>query len=214
MESFMKLFVQLLGGMRNTLWLFSVTLVFALPLGLLLALGRRSKSKILSGAIRVYNLIIRGTPLMLQLIVVYIAPFNIFGVTWDRMTAAIVAFILNYAAYFSEIFRSGIGSIPRGQYEAAKVLGLSKWTTNKSIILPQVIKRILPPMSSEFMTLVKDTALASTLSIVEMFTVAQNNAMRTFDLTPLYVAGIFYFVFNAIVEQLFHLAERKLDYYH
>ena len=213
MESFMKLFMQLMGGMGNTLWLFAVTLVFSLPLGLLLALGRMSKNRILSGIIRIYNLIIRGTPLMLQLIVVYIAPFNIVGFTWDRMTAAIVAFILNYAAYFSEIFRSGIESIPRGQYEAAKVLGLSKWVTNKSIILPQVVKRILPPMSSEFMTLVKDTALASTLSIVEMFTVAQNNAMRNFDLTPLDIAGIFYFAFNAIVEQLFHLAERKLDYY-
>lgn len=209
----MDLFLQLLEGMKTTVFIFAVTLGCSLPLGLLLGLGRRSKNKVLSTAIRIFNLIIRGTPLMLQLIVVYIAPFNLFGVTWDRMIAALVAFVLNYSSYFSEIFRSGIDSIPRGQYEASKVLGLSKWTTNTSIILPQVIKRILPPMSSEFMTLVKDTALVSTLSIVELFRVAQTTAMRTFDLTPLYVAGLFYFVFNAIVEQLFNLAERKLSYY-
>ena len=160
-----------------------------------------------------YIQIMRGTPLILQLIFVYFAPFYIFGASYDRFTACILAFVINYSAYFSEIYRSGLQSIDRGQYEAAKVLGFSKAYTFFHIILPQVIKRILPALGNEVITLVKDTALAQTIGVAELFRVAQTASSREFSTVPIFIAGIFYFVMNYIVSRLFTIGERKLDYY-
>jgi polar amino acid transport system permease protein len=158
----------------------------------------------------------RGTPLMLQLIVVFFAPFYVFQIQLDRsyrFTAVIIAFVLNYAAYFAEIYRSGIESIPVGQYEAAKILGFSKSQTFMKIILPQVIKRILPPVTNETITLVKDTSLAFVLSIVEMFTAAKQIAASETTMMPLMVAGLFYYIFNLLVAMIMESIEKKLDYY-
>ena len=149
----------------------------------------------------------------LQLIFVYFAPFYIFGASYDRFTACIVAFVINYSAYFSEIYRSGLQSIDKGQYEASKVLGFSKAYTFFHIILPQVIKRILPALGNEVITLVKDTALAQTIGVAELFRVAQTASSREFSTVPIFIAGIFYFVMNYIVSRLFVIGERKLDYY-
>jgi len=195
------------------LLIFVLTLVLALPLGLLVALGRMSRHRFISEPVRFYQLVMRGTPLILQLMFVYFAPYYIFGFSYDRFTACIVGFVVNYAAYFAEIYRGGIGSIPKGQYEAGRVLGFSPAQTFFRIILPQVIKRILPPMGNEFMTLVKDTALASTIAIPEVFRVASSAASREFSTWPLVVAGVIYFILNYVVESFFHFAEKRLDYY-
>lgn len=208
---------QLLGPMLEgtsvLLKIFFLTLLFALPLGLVVAFGRMSKKKYISQPVRAYQLVMRGTPLILQLMFVFFAPYYIFGRTYDRFTAAIIAFVINYAAYFAEIFRAGIESIPQGQYEAAKVLGYSKAKTFVRIIIPQVVKRILPPMGNETMTLVKDTALAYTIGVAELFRAATNASSRAFSTVPLLVAGLIYFILNFVVEKLFIQAEKKLDYY-
>jgi len=203
----------LLEGTLVTLQIFFLTLLFSLPLGLLVSFGRMSRNKIISEIIKIYIDIMRGTPLILQLIVVYFAPDDLFGLNIDRFVAAVIAFVLNYSAYFAEIFRGGIESMPKGQYEAAQVLGFTKSQTFVLIILPQVIKRILPPVSNEVITLVKDTALVQTLGVSELYRVARNEASRISSTTPLFIAGVFYFVMNWLVTRVFHFAEKKLSYY-
>jgi len=203
----------LLEGTLVTLEIFFLTLLFSLPLGLLISFGRMSKNRLLSEIVKIYIDIMRGTPLILQLIVIYFAPSMLFGLNIDRFIAAVTAFVLNYAAYFAEIFRGGIESMPKGQYEAAQVLGFTGTQTFMGIILPQVIKRILPPISNEVITLVKDTALVQTLGVSELFRVAKNEATRVSNVTPLFIAGVFYFVMNWIVTRVFHFTEKKLNYY-
>lgn len=212
----MDLFVQLAGGMGTTLQIFFLTLIFSLPLGLIVAFGRMSKHLLLKNIVRVYISIMRGTPLMLQLLVVYFGPYYMFGITISPMyrgVAVIIAFALNYAAYFAEIYRSGIESMPRGQYEAAKVLGYSKAQTFFVIILPQVIKRILPSLTNEIITLVKDTSLAFSIAYAEMFTEAKAIAATSRSMMPFVAAAIFYYIFNAVVAFVMETIEKKMSYY-
>jgi polar amino acid transport system permease protein len=208
-----KLFWLLFDGMLISIELFVLTLIFALPLGLIISLGRRSKNIIISGITSIYISIMRGTPLMLQLVVVYFGPYYIFDRTFDRFSAAVLALVLNYAAYFAEIYRGGIDSIPKGQYEAGEVLGFTKMQVFFKIILPQVVKRILPAISNEVITLVKDTALVTVIGIAEMFKAAQTEASRILSVRPLFIAGAFYYVMNLFVAKLFTFAEKKLNYY-
>ena len=202
--------------MVTSLWIFAATLIFSLPLGLLISFGRMSKNKIISTIFKLYISVMRGTPLMLQLMVIYFGPFYILGVqisqSWKNMAVAI-GFVLNYAAYFAEIYRGGIESMPQGQYEAAKILGYTKAQTFIRIILPQVIKRILPAITNETITLVKDTSLAFTISIAEMFTVAKQIGAAQTSVVPLLAAGIFYYVFNLIVATVMEYIEKRLSYY-
>lgn len=212
----MDLFVKLAGGMGTTLQIFFLTLIFSLPLGLIVAFGRMSKHLILKNIVRVYISIMRGTPLMLQLLVVYFGPYYMFGITISPMyrgVAVIIAFALNYAAYFAEIYRSGIESMPKGQYEAAKVLGYSKTATFFVIILPQVIKRILPSLTNEIITLVKDTSLAFSIAYAEMFTEAKAIAATSRSMMPFVAAAIFYYIFNAVVAFVMETIEKKMSYY-
>ena len=207
---------QLAGGMVVSVEIFLLTLLFSLPLGLIVAFGRMSKNGIIKGIVKIYIAIMRGTPLMLQLIVVYFAPFYVFGIKISqtyRFVAVIIAFSINYAAYFAEIYRAGIESIPIGQYEAAKVLGYSKVQTFFKIIFPQVIKRILPPVTNETITLVKDTSLAFVIAVAEMFTIAKQIAAKQASVSALMVAGLFYFVFNNVVSFAMEAIEKKLSYY-
>lgn len=209
----MKFIGFLLEGTLVTLQVFFLTLLLSLPLGLLVSFGRMSRNKLINGVVKLYIDIMRGTPLILQLIVVYFAPYYLFGWNIDRFFAAVTAFVLNYSAYFAEIYRGGIQSMPKGQYEAAEVLGFTRIQTFMRIILPQVIKRVLPPISNEVITLVKDTALVQVLGVSELFRVAKNESSRISSTTPLFIAGIFYFVMNWIVTRIFHLAEKKFNYY-
>lgn len=207
---------QLSSGMLKSMGIFFLTLIFSLPLGLLIAFGRMSKNKILRTVMKVYISVMRGTPLMLQLLVVYFGPYYIFGMRVGnsyRLWAVFIGFVINYAAYFAEIYRSGIQSMPVGQYEAAKLLGYSKSQTFIKIILPQVIKRILPSVTNEVITLVKDTSLAFTLSVMEMFTTAKALASSQVSMMPFVAAGIFYYVFNLVVAMFLEWLEKKLDYY-
>jgi polar amino acid transport system permease protein len=203
----------MLQGTLVSASVFFLTLLFSLPLALPVALGRMSKNPLIRGPVNLYVLIMRGTPLILQLIFVYFAPYYIFKVSYDRFTAVIVAFAINYAAYFAEIYRGGIESIPRGQWEAAKVLGFTKSQTFFRIVLPQVVKRILPASANEVITLVKDTALAQTIGVAELFRVAQNASAREFSTMPIFIAGAFYFVMNWAVSAAFEKAEKSLSYY-
>ncbi len=208
--------LELGKGFLTTVEIFALTLIFSLPLGLIISFGRMSKNGILRTLTKFYISIMRGTPLMLQLIVVYYGPFYVFGIQLSRsyrFIAVILAFVLNYAAYFAEIYRSGIESMPKGQYEAAKVLGYTKGQTFFKIILPQVIKRIMPSITNETITLVKDTSLAFVLSIVEMFTTAKQIASSETTIMPLMVAGLFYYIFNLAVAVGMEQIERKLNYY-
>ena len=203
-------------GMLITTEIFVLTLVFSLPLGMVLAFGRMARLKVLSFLTKLYISIMRGTPLMLQLIVVYFAPYYVFGMKISkssRMIAVILAFVLNYAAYFAEIYRSGIESMPVGQYEAAKVLGYSRVQTFFRIILPQVIKRVLPAVTNEMITLVKDTSLAFVLTVTEMFTIAKQIAAAQASVMPLMAAGVFYYIFNLVVAVVMEHVEKKLNYY-
>ena len=207
---------QLAGGMFVSIQIFVVTLIFSLPLGLIVAFGRMSKNPLLQGIVKVYISIMRGTPLMLQLMVVYFGPYYLFGIRITnsyRLWAALIGFVINYAAYFAEIYRSGIQSMPVGQYEAAKLLGYGKMQTFFKIILPQVIKRILPSVTNEVITLVKDTSLAFTISVLEMFAIAKALASSQTSLVPFAAAGIFYYVFNLVVALGMEFAEKKLAYY-
>ena len=203
-------------GMAVSLLIFVVTLVFSLPLGMLVAFGRMAKNPLVRGIFKVYISIMRGTPLMLQLMMIYFGPFYLFGIqntpTWKN-TAVAVGFVLNYAAYFAEIYRGGIESIPNGQYEAAKILGYSKGQTFMRIILPQVVKVILPSVTNETITLVKDTSLAFTIGILEMFTVAKALASAQASMIPFIFAGVFYYIFNFVVAFLMERPEKKLNYY-
>jgi len=208
-----KLLGLMLEGTVVSLEVFFLTLLFALPLALPIALGRMSRSRLVRGPIHLYILVMRGTPLILQLLFVYFAPYYLFEASWDRFTAVIVAFTINYAAYFAEIYRGGIQAIPRGQYEAAKVLGFTRAQTFVRIVLPQVVKRILPASANEVITLVKDTALAQTIGVAELFRVAQNASARQFSTMPIFLAGAFYFVMNWVVSELFLRLEKRLEYY-
>ena len=199
-----------------TVEIFVLTLLFAMPLGMLVALGRMSKSVILQTLMKAYISIMRGTPLMLQILVVYFGPYYVFGLrmgTGYRFPAVIIAFVINYAAYFAEIYRAGMESIPLGQYEAAEVLGYSKVQTFFKIVLPQVIKRVLPPVTNETITLVKDTSLAFTISLAEMFSVAEEISAAQANIMPLMAAGVFYYVFNLLVATVMEKLEKKLAYY-
>lgn len=201
------------NGLDQTMIIFSLTLIFGLTLGLVLALGRMTKFKIIQLPIRFYLLIMRGTPLILQLYGFYFGLNLLLGIRIERTMAAVVAFSLNYAAYFAEIYRSGIQAIPNGQYEAAKVLGFGKAQTFFKIILPQVVKIILPPMGSECMTLVKDTSLAHVIGVMEIYVVAANNMSRSRGMEYLIVAGIFYLIMNMIVSKVFGILEKRMSYY-
>ncbi|MBR3813531.1 MAG: amino acid ABC transporter permease [Spirochaetaceae bacterium] len=203
----------MLDGTKVSLEVFFLTLLFSLPLGLIVAFGRMSRHAFINAPVKLFMLIIRGTPLILQLIFVYFAPYYLFRASYDRFIAVIIAFSINYAAYFAEIYRGGIESIPKGQYEASKVLGFTKTQTFFKIILPQVVKRILPASGNEVITLVKDTALAQTIGVAELFRVAQNAASRQFSTMPIFVAGVFYFVMNWLVSWCFVRFEKKLSYY-
>ena len=214
--NFTVIIQQLVGGMGASLLIFVLTLLFSMPLGLLVAFGRMSKFKPLQYIIKFFIAILRGTPLMLQLLVVFFGPYYMFGVSmprWYRFGAVIIGFSINYAAYFAEIYRSGIESIPVGQYEAASVLGYNKNQTFFKIIFPQMVKRVLPPVTNEVITLVKDTSLAFVLTYEEMFTVAKQIAAAQTNIMPLFVAGVFYFIFNAVVAFVMERIEKKLSYY-
>ena len=205
------------SGFLVSLQIFSLTLLGALPLGLPVALARMSKVRPLAAIARFYISIMRGTPLMLQMFAIYFVPYYVFGVsltTDSKWQATIVAFIINYAAYFAEIYRSGIQSIPRGQYEAAEVLGYSGGQTFFRIVLPQVVKRILPSITNEVITLVKDTSLAFSIGVIEMFTVAKQLVASQVSMLPFAIAAAFYWVFNLLIDALATRVERKLDYYH
>lgn len=207
---------QLLGGMITSIEIFLLTLLFSLPLGLLIAGGRMSKFGPLRWLMKLYISIMRGTPLMLQLIVVFFAPYYLFGISLSsdyRFISVIIAFTINYAAYFAEIYRGGIESINSGQYEAAQVLGYSRIETFFIIIMPQVFKVILPSVTNEVITLVKDTSLSFVIAIPEMFTVAKQIAAADASIAALLVAGIFYYVFNVIVAFVMEYLERRMDYY-
>lgn len=213
---FTAILQELSSGMIKTVGIFVWTLVLSLPLGLFIAFGRMSKNWVVSTLFKMYISIMRGTPLMLQLLVVYFGPYYLFGLNISggyRFIAIIIGFVLNYAAYFAEIYRSGIESMPVGQYEASKVLGYSKSQTFMKIILPQVIKRILPSVTNEVITLVKDTSLAFSLAYMEMFTIAKQIAASQTTMMPFVVAAIFYYVFNLVVAAVMEFVEKKLNYY-
>ena len=208
-------------GLGRTCAIFFLTLIFSLPLGMIVALLRMSKSKIISGITRFFISILRGTPLMLQLLAVTYGPYYIskslgfaeIAVARNKLVPVVIAFAINYAAYFAEIYRGGIESIPKGQYEAAEVLGYSKFQTFVKIILPQVVKRIMPSITNEVVTLVKDTSMAFTVSYQEMFTIGKTIANSQTSFMPFVVAGVFYFIFNAIVDFVMGKIEKSMQYY-
>lgn len=207
---------QLLGGMVTSIEIFLLTLLFSLPLGLVVAGGRMSRFAPLRWLMRIYISVMRGTPLMLQLIIVFFAPYYVFGINLTpeyRFIAVIIAFTINYAAYFAEIYRGGIEAIPKGQYEAAKVLGYNKFETFFIIVLPQVFKIVLPSITNEVITLVKDTSLSFVIAIPEMFTVAKQIAAADTSIAALLVAGVFYYILNAIVAFVMEYIEKRLSYY-
>lgn len=216
MQYFISVVQQIGSGITASLLLFILTLVFSMPLGLLVCFGRMSKFRPVSAVTGFIISVLRGTPLMLQLVVVFFGPYYLLGVpvsnAW-RFWAAIVGFSINYAAYFAEIYRSGIQSIPEGQYEAAEVLGYTRVQTFCKIIFPQMVKRVLPPVTNEIITLTKDTSLAFALAYAEMFTLAKQVAAADASMAPLFVAGLFYYVFNYVVAFVMDRVERKLAYY-
>ncbi len=202
-------------GMGNTFNIFFLTLIFSQPLGMLVALMRMSKNRIVSGITRSVISVLRGTPLMLQLLAVTYGPYYLFGigVARNKLIPVVIAFSINYAAYFAEIYRGGIESMPVGQYEAAEVLGYTKTQTFLRIIVPQVVKRVLPSVTNEIVTLVKDTSMAYTVSYLEMFTIGKQIANSQTSFLPFVVAGVFYFVFNAVVDFVMGRIEKRLNYY-
>ena len=203
------------AGMWRTFLIFALTLIGSLPLGMIVALLKKSRFAVVRGIISVYISIMRGTPLMLQLVAWYFGPYFLFG--WNignwRFPAIIVGFVLNYAAYFAEIYRGGIESIPVGQYEAAEVLGYTKTQTFMKIILPQVLKIIMPSITNEVITLVKDTSLAFTLAYQEVFSLAKQISASQTSFMPFLIAGVFYFVANYVVERVMARIEKSMDYY-
>ena len=222
-ERYAKMIVSMFKASGTSLEVFFLTLLFAIPLAMPVAMGRMSKNRLLSGVTNAFLLVIRGTPLMLQLLVVYFGPglfirwlsdmgYDV-AFRWNRFAAAIIALSINYAAYFAEIYRGGIESIPKGQYEACKVLGYTRAQTFFTIILPQVIKRIVPAMGNEVITLVKDTALVSVIGVSELLMVAKERQGALFSFWPLFIAGVFYFFMNWLVSVVFRQLEKKLGYY-
>ena len=220
---YIKMLLAMAEGSVVSLEVFFLTIIFSIPLAMVIAAGRMARNKPLSSSVNLLLLVVRGTPLMLQLLVVYFGPgifinwLNSFGfdvnLRWNRFPAAIVALSVNYACYFAEIYRGGFESIPKGQYEACKVLGYSRSQTFFRIIVPQVVKRIVPAMGNEVITLVKDTALVSVIGVGELLLVAKERQSALFSFTPLFIAGVFYFVMNAIVSLVFNKIEKKLSYY-
>ena len=210
---FWEVTLKLIGGLEQTFLIFALTLVLALPLGLVISFGSMSKFKPLSVVVKIFVWIIRGVPLMLQILIIYYVPGFLFGTPiFERFTAVIVAFTINYACYFSEIYRGGIESIPKGQYEAGQVLGMTRGEVFFKVVLMQVFKRILAPMSNEVITLVKDTALARVIMIVEIIQTAQNFAGYGL-MWPLFYTAVFYLAFVGILTLLFGYLEKKLSYY-
>lgn len=214
--SFSVMLGKLAGGMLVSCEIFFVTLLFSLPLGLLVCFGRMAKNPIIRNIVKVYISIMRGTPLMLQLMVVYFGPYFILGISISRgysLIAVFIAFAINYAAYFAEIYRGGIESMSVGQYEAAKILGYNKVQTFVRIIFPQVFKRILPSITNEVITLVKDTSLAFVVAVAEMFTIAKQIASSQTTMMPFVIAAVFYYIFNFVVAFAMEKLEKKLGYY-
>ncbi len=211
--SFAGVSLDLLEGFYQNCYLFGATLLFALPLGLVISMGSMSKFKIVKGITKAFVWVIRGTPLMLQLFVVFYVPGLLFGMPMkSRMTAALIAFVINYAAYFSEIYRGGIESIAKGQYEAGQVLGMTKSQVFFKVVLMQVVKRILPPMSNEIITLVKDTSLARVIAVSEILMHATDFTSQGI-IWPLFYTGAFFLIFNGVLTILFSKIEKKFDYY-
>jgi His/Glu/Gln/Arg/opine family amino acid ABC transporter permease subunit len=202
-------------GLERTCAIFFLTLIFSLPLGMCVALLRMSRNKVVANATRFVISVLRGTPLMLQLLAVTYGPYYLFGISVSRnkLIPVIIAFAINYAAYFAEIYRGGIESIPVGQYEAATVLGYTRLQTFMRIILPQVVKRILPSVTNEIITLVKDTSIAFTVSYQEMFTIGKQIANSQTSFVPFVVAGVFYYILNFVVDRVMGRVEKRLDYY-
>lgn len=214
LANFVGVTEDLFLGFGQNCIIFAATLIFALPLGLLIAFGSLSRFKTLRAVLDAFIWIIRGTPLMLQVFVVYYVPGLVFH--WSapqELVAVCVAFVINYACYFSVIYRGGIQAVPRGQYEAAQVLGLDRRMTFRRIVLPQVVKRILPPMSNEIITLVKDTSLANVIGLSEIILSAQSFARTSGIIWPLFYSGVFFLLFNGILTLLFGYFEKKLSYY-
>ena len=211
----MTMIIKMSEGLSKTCAIFFLTLLFSLPLGMIVALLRMSKIKVVSAVTRFCITVLRGTPLMLQLLAVTYGPYYLFGtnVARNKLIPVVIAFSINYAAYFAEIYRGGIESIPVGQYEAAAVLGYTKFQTFMRIILPQVIKRIMPSVTNEVVTLVKDTSMAFTVSYQEMFTIGKQIANSQTSFIPFLVAGAFYYIFNVIVDYVMGRIEKRLDYY-
>ena len=209
------MFLKMGEGFGRTCAIFFLTLLFSLPLGMVVALLRMSKNRVISGLTRFVISILRGTPLMLQLLAVTYGPYYLFGlnVSRNKLIPVGIAFAINYAAYFAEIYRGGIESMPIGQYEAAEVLGYTKLQTFLRIILPQVIKRILPSITNEVVTLVKDTSMAFTVSYQEMFTIGKQIANSQTSFVPFLVAGLFYYIFNFLVDFVMGLLEKRMNYY-
>ena len=208
--------LSLLAGMGQLLKLFFLTLLFSLPLGLLIAFALRSRCKPVSWLFNVIVWIIRGTPLMLQILFVYFAPYYLFGMSlahYPRLLATILAFALNYAAYFAEIYRGGILSVEVGQWEAAKALGLGRGRAFFRIVLPQMVKRVIPAVGNEVITLVKDTSLAFTIAVTEMFTLAKQLSSAHTTMAPLVAAGVFYYIFNYVVAWTMERIEKRFAYY-
>lgn len=207
--------LKMSGGLGSTCAIFFLTLLFSLPLGMIFALLRMSKSKIVSSVMRFIISILRGTPLMLQLLAVTYGPYYLWdaGVSRNKLIPVVIAFAINYAAYFAEIYRGGIESMPVGQYEAAGVLGYTKMQTFMRIILPQVVKRIMPSITNEVVTLVKDTSIAYCVSYQELFTIGKEIANSQTSFTPFLIAGVFYFLFNAVVDLVMGRIEKRMDYY-
>ena len=206
------------GGFCTTLAIFGLTLLFSIPLGLLIAVLKMSKWRVVRYPVSFYISVMRGTPLLLQIVAIYFGSYYLSeyaGVdfSFDRFPAVIVAFSINYAAYFAEIFRGGIQSIPKGQYEAAYMLGLTRTQTFFRIILPQVVKRVVPASANEVITLVKDTSLAQVIAVTELFALAKKQQAAYASIYPLFVAGVFYYVANILLSVFFTYVERKLDYY-
>lgn len=212
MSYIFSLMSSMFDGLTTTLEIFFITAALSIPLGILVSIGRLSKLQILNKITQLYIWIMRGTPLLLQLIFIFFG-LPIIGITFDRYTAALIAFVFNYAAYFGEIFRSGIESIDKGQYEAAEVLGLNQLKTFVRIILPQVIKRTLPPISNEVITLVKDTSLVYVVGLGELLRAGKIASNRDATLTPLVVVGVFYLILTAILTKFFKVLEEKYSYY-
>lgn len=213
--SFEIMLKQLTEGFGQTCLIFFLTLLFSMPLGMIVYFGRESKIKPIGWLVKIYISIMRGTPLMLQLLVWYFAPYYLWGMNIGgyKFTAIILGFAFNYAAYFAEIYRSGIESIPKGQYEAAALLGYTKQQTFFRIVLPQVVKIVLPSVTNEVITLVKDTSLVYSLSYVEMFALAKQIAASQTTLVPFFIAGAFYYIFNYVVAWVMELIEKKMNYY-